>query len=173
MPFTPFHWGPALLIGMLLEKRINIPAIMIGSVIIDVWVTFLFFTGRYPHHGLLHTYLGASIAAVVVIISLLIARKRLKKITDGFLLQQQNYSLTSIALGAIIGTWSHVFLDSLLYPEMIPFWPFDGNPMLDLVPGSFVYIFAATCFLPGVGIYLYKFYFRLKKLPPAEIVVKD
>jgi membrane-bound metal-dependent hydrolase YbcI (DUF457 family) len=60
----------------------------------------------------------------------------------------------------VIGTYSHVLLDSLLYTEMNPFFPLLGNPFVGLLTGGFVY---SLCLVLGViGFFVYLFRVLLK-----------
>ena len=66
MPFTPFHWGPALLTGLLFPL-LDFSSLIVSSVAPDVegfYVTF--FRSSLPHHGLIHTYVAASIIGILV-----------------------------------------------------------------------------------------------------------
>ena len=36
MPFTPFHLGPGLLLGLLLLSYVDLPTFLLASVIVDV-----------------------------------------------------------------------------------------------------------------------------------------
>ncbi|TQD28360.1 hypothetical protein [Methanolobus vulcani] len=120
MPFTPFHLGPAFLLGELFEKKVNLFSILIGSIIIDVRATYCLFAGCRPLHGPLHTFLAATIVGLLIAWLIFSQRKWLQKITNKLRIEQ-SYSLNSIILGSIIGTWSHVLLDAPLYTDISPF----------------------------------------------------
>jgi membrane-bound metal-dependent hydrolase YbcI (DUF457 family) len=157
IPFTPFHLGPALLLGEVSEKRINMAAIMLGSIIVDVRAAYCLCTGCLPLHGPLHTYLGATLLALPVIIGIHYLGNPLAKLTSRLRLRQ-DCSLASITTGSIIGTWVHVLLDSFLYTEMSPLWTAGGNPFYGM-PGSFsVYLLCIACFIAGGFIYCYKIF---------------
>ena len=157
MPFTPFHLGTALFLGEIFEKRINMAAIMLGSIIVDIRATYCFFTGCQPLHGPLHTYLGATLLALLVVIGIYGGRHILEKITLR-LRMKQDYSLYSIIAGALIGTWSHVLLDSFLYTDIIPLWPLELNPFYGILSFSLVYSVCIGCFVLGSFIFFYKLY---------------
>ncbi|MBP2030214.1 hypothetical protein J2755_001148 [Methanohalophilus levihalophilus] len=155
MPFTPFHLGPALLLGEVFEKRVNMAAIMLGSIIVDARASYCFFTGCQPIHGPLHTYLGATFLAFLVVIGIYGERYSLEKVTSR-LRMKQDYSLYSIIFGALIGTWSHVLLDSFLYTDIVPFWPMALNPFYGLLISSAVYSLCIACFIFGSSICFYE-----------------
>ncbi|MGQ9623978.1 MAG: hypothetical protein ACUVT9_01250 [Candidatus Bathycorpusculaceae bacterium] len=68
MPFTPFHLGPALLLGLALFAVFDLPALLIASVIPDIepFYVMYFNVSGYPLHGFFHSYLGASILTFLV-----------------------------------------------------------------------------------------------------------
>lgn len=132
MPFTPFHLGPALLFGLLF--RLNVPAVLVGSVILDIEALYLLLTGADYLHGFFHSYLGASIVSLAL----------------GLLFKKT-------FLGFLAGTYSHVFLDSFLYPDMQPFWPAKVNPFLGLIGSGSIYGFSLLAFaVVAAGILLFK-----------------
>ncbi|MCK4634805.1 MAG: hypothetical protein KAT37_02940 [Candidatus Aenigmarchaeota archaeon] len=155
MPFTPFHLGPGFLLGLIFRRWVNLAAILVASVIVDVRATYCLFTGCYPLHGPLHTFLGATILSLAVIIGVYVFRDQLKRISDFFKIEQ-DYSLQSIAIGSLLGVWVHIILDTFLYPEMHPFWPVPGNPLVGIVGSNAVYGFCIAGFIIGGAILLFK-----------------
>ncbi len=156
MPFTPFHIGPALLISGLLGKRINVTAIILGSTVIDIRAAYFLFAGCLPLHGPLHTYLGATIFALIISAGVYSTKGIFQKITDTLDLVQE-YSIPVILSSSLIGTFSHVLLDSFLYTDIIPFWPLSSNPFLGLVEGVTMYNACTLAFFLSGGIYLYMY----------------
>ena len=139
MPFTPYHFGPALLLGILLFPFIDLATVMMASVVVDLEPLVVLFLGLpYPLHGFFHTYLGATIAALVLSAFVYPFRKYLNMIVSLFGLHQRS-SLRHIIGASFVGTFSHVFLDSLLYAEMNPFFPILGNPFVGLYSFAVVY----------------------------------
>ena len=62
MPFTPFHFGPGLLFGLLLLSYIDFPTFLLANVIIDIEpILVLSLKLNYPLHGILHSFLGGII----------------------------------------------------------------------------------------------------------------
>ena len=71
MPFTPFHWGPGLLFGLLLLGYMDLPTLFVSSVIVDVEpLLVLTLNLQYPLHGYLHTFLGGTILAFVLALAM-------------------------------------------------------------------------------------------------------
>jgi membrane-bound metal-dependent hydrolase YbcI (DUF457 family) len=156
MPLTPFHLGPAFFLGELFEKRVNLIPLLLGSIIIDVRAAYCLFSGCRPLHGPLHTFFSATLIACMLAWLVFSQRQWLQKVTERFRIIQ-TYSFTSILMGALIGTWSHVLLDSFLYTDIIPFWPLRANPLLGMAGPGVIYLICLLTFLPATGMYFYRY----------------
>ena len=162
MPFTPFHFGPALLLGMLLRPFIDLSAIFIASVILDLEpLVVLLFHLSLPLHGIFHTYLAATIIAIILAFVLWPFRGVLNSFVSIFGIHQES-TLRNLLLASFIGTYFHIFLDSFLYAEMNPFYPFLGNPFVGLVSSQVIYGFCvfsgALGFITYTGYIFYRHY---------------
>ena len=154
MPFTPYHLGPALLLGALLFPFVDLATIMMASIVLDLEpLAVIFLNLPLPLHGFFHSYLGASIAATTLSVSVYPFRSYLNKIVSLFGLYQSS-SFHHIFTASIIGTYSHVLLDSFLYVEMNPFFPLIGNPFFGVFLSSNVYIFCIILGLFGFFAYV-------------------
>jgi len=154
MPFTPFHWGPSSWIGLLLFKIFDFPTLLIASVIVDFEPFCVFvFNAPWPLHGFLHTFLGGSIVAILTAIILYSLRKPIKRVMAVFKLAQDS-SFKKILWTSFFGVYFHLLLDSFLYREMNPFYPFEGNPLLGLFSSPQIYLFCSVSFLVGILLYL-------------------
>jgi len=132
MPFTPYHWGPSLWIGLLFFRIFDFPTLLIASVIVDIEPFCVFFCNApWPLHGFLHTFLGGSIAAIFTAMICYFLKKPIKKVMSVFKLAQ-NSSFKKIIWTSFFGVYFHILLDAFLYEEMNPFYPIKGNPFLGL-----------------------------------------
>lgn len=148
MPFTPFHFGPGVLFGYPLRRRMDFITFLIANVIVDMRATLVFFgilSG--PLHGPLHTYLGAFALAVVLAVCVLLFSRRFPKIAQQ--VSSRPESVPAVALASIAGTWLHVTLDAILYPNMQPFYPLSGNPWYNIASSFAIYGLCALAFLIG------------------------
>ena len=60
MPFTPFHLGPALCLGIPLQKFIHAPTFILANVILDIEPLIVMLLRLfYPLHSYLHTFIAA------------------------------------------------------------------------------------------------------------------
>ena len=157
MPFTPYHLGPALLMGVIFFPFIDIIAILVGSIILDIEPFLILTIGSgQPLHGISHTYLVATIVALLTTGIIWALRGPLYEILSIFRINQEP-SIKKIGMSSILGTYSHVLMDSFLYPEMNPLFPILGNPFLGLVSAALIYQFCFYCGIAGLFVYLIRF----------------
>ncbi len=155
MPFTPFHLGPGLLFGLILFRYLDFPAFLIANVVVDVEPFLVLVFGlQYPLHCFFHSLLGASLVALVLAAAL----PRMSSYYEPLLSQSrlsQRLPKGRTLLASLLGVYSHVLLDSLLYADIRPFFPFDANPFLrsQFITGA-VYDFCVASFLLGAALYL-------------------
>src|SRR5262245_47731197 len=121
MPFTPFHFGPGALIHSAAPKHISFLAFCGANVLVEVEPLYYMLTDQYPIHRFFHTYIGATVAAAIVVAIFALARGVIPRLLDQ--LGLRTLSVRAVALGAIAGTYSHVVLDSLMHADMEPFAP--------------------------------------------------
>ena len=137
MPFTPFHFGPGALVHSAAPKHISFLAFCGANVLVDVEPLYFMLTHQWPIHRFFHTYVGATVAAAIVVGVFTLVRKLTPQL-----------SIRAVAVGAILGTYSHVVLDSLMHADLHPFAPFsDRNPLLGAV---FLNTLHGFCLLAGV-----------------------
>ena len=157
MPFTPFHLGSALLIGLLLLSYVDFATIMISSVIVDLEpLCIVVFRLQMPLHGFFHTYLGGTFLVILTAVAVYLLKGYLSKILACFRIQQSS-SFKNILYTSLFGVYFHILLDSFLYGEMNPFYPLTGNPFLGVLSSAAVYEFCTVSFIAGFILYIYKF----------------
>lgn len=170
MPFTPYHLGPALLIGVIFFPFVDIIAILVGSIILDIEPLLILTIGTgQPLHGISHTYLVATIVALLTTGIIWVLRGPLYEILSVFRIKQEP-SIKKIGVSSILGTYSHVLMDSFLYPEMNPLFPILGNPFLGMVSVAFIYQLCLYCGIAGLFVYLIRFILRPSTTEEAGLV---
>jgi len=157
MPFTPFHLGPALLIGLILFNYLDFPTFLIANIIIDIEpLTVLLMGLDSPLHGFFHSFIGGTIASIILTMIVLRVRKYVSPLMD-FFYREQDWTRRKILSASISGVYLHIFLDSFLYKDIRPFYPLRGNPLLSgWSMGFTVYYFCVFSAVAGLIIYLYK-----------------
>ena len=156
MPVTPFHVGPALLLGILVFPALYMPGLILGAVIVDI-EPFLYLSqgvGAHPH-GITHTYLGGAVVGVVLGLILFSLRKIINRLMKPIKLGQKS-SIGNIIASSVLGVYSHVLFDSFLYSDVEPLFPLKVNHVHEMFRWNEVYTFCIITLLLGFFAYLYK-----------------
>jgi len=166
MPLTPFHFGPGAVVKAVFPRRFSFSIFCAAQVITDLEPGYFLLRHEYPVHRWAHTFLGATgVAVLTVLIAGPFVRwfhRQLAEKTNGPFgkwLEVTDLSWTGMMGSALVGTLSHVLLDSFMHSDARPFAPFtSANPFLGVVSlgalhwgcvacglGAFV---CACCFAP-------------------------
>jgi len=142
LPFTPFHFGPALFLGVIFGY-LFLPVFLVSSVIADLEPLAVIVTGiDYPLHGFFHSFIGGSIAASLVYL----ASKKVWKKVDGKRLLAASFA----------GVYLHILLDAPLYSDIKPFFPIEANPFYAPEFSGATYAGCAALFLIGALLFAYR-----------------
>lgn len=135
MPFTPFHFGPGLLIKGLMPKRFSLTTFVAAQVAIDCETLYYMVSHQYPLHRGMHTFVGATSVGIATAGLALGLRKAFPRQVEELPLPlRAEAGKTSILLGGVIGGASHPFLDGIMHPDIHPFLPWtEANPLLDII----------------------------------------
>jgi membrane-bound metal-dependent hydrolase YbcI (DUF457 family) len=155
MPLTPFHLGPALLLGLFFLNYIDLPTFLIANVIVDLEPLFIIlFNLNLTHHQFLHSFLGGTIVALFLSGAMYKIRGILSPLLSFFKLQQ-NPTFWSILITSITGIYTHILLDSTVHRDIRPLYPLDVNPFLnsDLLSVLSVYMFCILSLIGGIIFY--------------------
>ena len=129
MPITPLHYPVAWGLSKL-DKRLNLPGLIVGSFIPDIEVPILiiFFHGVLPDHFILHSLIGAvTIGAFIstfvtvllypILVSMFFGVDRVK-------LNEVCRLTPVLVLSCMLGNLFHLLLDLLMHPFNPTLWPF-------------------------------------------------
>ena len=155
MPFTPYHLGPALFIGLLFLDFIDFPTFLVASVIVDVEpFLVLAFNLNYPLHGFFHSFLGGSLLAVPLALVMYKIRGKLSPVMSFFKLEQK-ISFKRIIAASLSGVYVNILLDSRMYTDIQPFYPSSYNPLLTtgVLAGLDSYVLCVWSFFGAAIIY--------------------
>ena len=155
MPFTPFHLGPGLLLGLLLLSFIDFPTFLVANVIVDVEpFLVLTFDLDYPLHGFFHSFLGGTLVALLLAVIMNGIRGFFSPLLSFFRLEQRSSS-RNILLASVTGVYLHIYLDSRMYLDIRPLYPLEVNPFFinTALPGLEEYMFCVWCFIGAAIVY--------------------
>jgi len=151
MPFTPFHFGPGLLIKAVIPIHFSFSVFALANAAMDVEPFYRMLRDDTQLHGASHTLLGAGIIGVGTALWGRIAIRRAWRLYERWNANAgRPFHITSRQawLGAMLGTFSHVLLDAVMHADTHPFLPLtDANPWLDLSCTEHVYL---GCVLAGM-----------------------
>lgn len=155
MPFTPFHFGPAILLGLLLLKYLDFPTFVAANIAVD-WRAFLVFFGLWPGplHSWQHSYIGAVALSIVLGGFMIYVRPYLEEFMEGFG-TPQSFSVRKIFLAAFAGTFLHVTIDAFHHPSMPTFLPLNVRPLYGLASTFEVRVFSFSCLLLSFPVYFW------------------
>ncbi len=156
MPFTPFHLGPGLAIGLPMRRHLHVPTFIAASVLVDVEPLLVLILGfDYPLHGYLHTFLLAVPAGLLIGLVLFGLERYLQPLYSALLLETESiYSLKSFLAAGALGTGLHVLLDTPLYSDITPFFPIMANPFYNPTLALEIYGLCVIAGLLGIVYYL-------------------
>jgi membrane-bound metal-dependent hydrolase YbcI (DUF457 family) len=154
MPFTPIHMGPGLLIKALLQSGFSLMVFGWTQVIMDIQPLIVLITGQGHLHGFTHTYLGAILLAIFSALS----GKYLSEIGLEFLGLSGDKPINMrwhvSFISAFIGSFSHVFLDSIMHTDVEPFYPIAfTNRLYGVISVSLLHKICLYSGLVGAAIY--------------------
>jgi len=148
--------GPGILLKGLMQGGFSLMVFGWTQIVMDIQPLIVLITGEGHLHGFTHTYIGASILAV------------LAALTGKYLSQIGLWRLgitpsmhTSIAwwvvfVSAFIGSFTHVFLDSVMHSDVQPFYPLTiNNPFLGIISVGMLHNICLYSGLVGAAIYYF------------------
>lgn len=138
MPFTPFHLGPGAAIKAVIPRHFSLFAFALTQVLIDLESLYNLVYRKWPVHAFFHTYVGATLVALAAVVlswfsfnSWLWRLNALLKLDEkSRIIFGQDIGWRPLALGAFIGAYSHVFLDSIMHADIEPLSPFSDLNVL-------------------------------------------
>ena len=156
MPFTPFHIGPGLAVKAVSGRYFSLMVFGFSQIAIDIEPVVRIIRGDAVIHGFTHTYLGATLVGIIsFVVGRPICQFLLKSWTPdpgspflSWLRGQELISWPAAVAGAFVGTYSHVFLDSIMHPDMRPLAPLsNANGLLQSISVGALH---TLCALSGV-----------------------
>jgi membrane-bound metal-dependent hydrolase YbcI (DUF457 family) len=116
MPITPFHFGPGAALYAIAPRHVSFLAFCAANVAIDVESLYNLVHGNAQVHAFFHTYVGATLAALALIAAFWLLRRAGLAWVPGLTLRR-------VSIGATLGAWSHVLLDSVMHADIQPLLP--------------------------------------------------
>jgi hypothetical protein len=155
MPITPLHFGISTLVALPLYRRVDVLLFLFANVVIDLEPLLVMVLDlNYPLHGYAHTFLGATLLAIISSQILYAGRAWLVPIYRWCEIAFVP-SRSRLLVSALLGCWFHVLVDAMIYHEMHPFFPYQGNPMHGHVSVDSMNLLTAFAFIPALILYIF------------------
>ncbi len=116
MPFTPFHFGPGLLVKGAAPRHVSLTAFVASQVAVDLEPLYFFLRGEYPVHRWLHTVWGAGLVGLVAGAALGALARRSALIPVPAL--RGELRMGAAIVGGLLGGVSHPLLDGLMHRDV-------------------------------------------------------
>lgn len=136
-----------------------------AQIVMDMQPLAVMITGEGELHGFSHTYVGATLLALFSALT----GKYLSEFGLDLLRVPGNHRSNNIGwkvtLGsAFIGTFSHVFLDSIMHLDVQPYYPFTGkNSMYSLMTMEGLHFLCIASAIIGAAAYFLVHYILDRK----------
>jgi membrane-bound metal-dependent hydrolase YbcI (DUF457 family) len=118
---------------------------------VDIEPLYYMITRQYPLHRFFHTYIGVSIviAGTVALLKTIIWYGKKASLPNSHGWQQ--VKLLQLLIGAMLGGYSHILLDSLMHADIRPLAPFsDSNQLLHILSLATLHWFCIGCAVFGL-----------------------
>ncbi|HEX3282474.1 MAG TPA: DUF4184 family protein [Pyrinomonadaceae bacterium] len=167
MPFTPYHFGPGLLVKGFAARWYSWTAFVVAQIVIDCETLYYLLRQQYPLHRTLHTFMGATIVGLATAATLIgskwLAEKAMPRLFSESRFRQPSIRSEATTLGLLVGGFvggaSHPLLDGIMHRDIRPFLPWSAsNPLLGLISIETLEIGCEMAGLVGLvllGIWLY------------------
>jgi hypothetical protein len=156
MPITPFHFGPGAAVHALAPQHVSFLAFCTTNVLIDFESLYNLINRHDQVHAFFHTYIGATSVVAATIALFFFLKWFSRKFWLPNILGWQALSARQVAIGAALGGYSHVALDSIMHLDIRPLSPMsNSNALLSLVSLStlhWVCVALGMVGMLGVGI---------------------
>ena len=127
MPITPFHFGLGAALHAASPRTVSFLSFCTTNVLIDLESLYNLVHHRHPVHAFLHTYAGATLAALGAITMFLALRWFASRFWLPDLFGWRSLGVKQVAVGAFLGAYTHVALDSIMHSDIAPFSPFSAS----------------------------------------------
>jgi membrane-bound metal-dependent hydrolase YbcI (DUF457 family) len=123
MPVTPFHFGPGAVLHAIAPQHISFLAYCSANVLIDIESLYNLINRRDPVHAFFHTYLGATLVTVGTVALFIALRSFAERYWLPNLFEWRSLTVRQVTIGAALGAYSHVVLDSMMHRDIRPLAP--------------------------------------------------
>ena len=165
MPFTTFHLIAGISVKSVFPRYFSFSTFAFSNIFIDSEVLYFLIITGVPYHRFFHTFIGASLIAIFVVIlckpiceyCLRIWNKTFKM--EKFTFFKTDLKITRFAAwsGALIGAYSQLILDSIMHSDISVFFPLtEYNGLHRIISVESLHDLCFMLFFIGIVIFVLK-----------------
>ncbi len=123
-----------------------------SQVLIDIEPGYRMIVGDLVIHGPSHTLGGA---AIIGMVATLAGKPISEHVLRAIRYPRPSMTWAAAAMGAFIGTFSHVLLDAVMHADMLPWSPIsDSNQLLGLISLTSLHLTCAVLGIVGAVVFI-------------------
>jgi len=122
VPFTPFHFGPGLLLKGAGPRHVSLTAFIATQVVVDLESLYFILRGEYPVHRWVHTVWVAG--AVGLAVGAAVGARARRWTTAAAPALRDDLGMGAALVGGLLGGVSHPLLDGLMHRDVRALRPF-------------------------------------------------
>ena len=155
MPFTPYHFGPSGLLGLIFKKWLDIPVFVLANVAVDIEVLVIRILGLgWPYHRYCHTLLFGMAVGIIWGIAAYPLRHLFGRIMRLIRLPYQT-GFWKMVVSGVLGVWLHIVIDSIYHWDVLMLWPSKAKPWFGLISPLQVKLVCVVCLLAALILYAF------------------
>lgn len=164
MPFTPFHFGPGLLVKAAIPDHFSLSMFALANVAMDVEPLYHMLHHDTQLHGTTHTVIGAGLIGVATALAgrrAICRAWQLYECRGTHAGKPFHITRTQGWVGALLGTFSHLAMDAVMHEDMRPLLPLtDANPWLIVSWTQDIYLGCVLTGMVGLTLLMIRAAFR-------------
>ncbi len=152
MPFTPLHMGAGIVVKAVMRSSFSLVVFGGSQIAIDIQPLVVMLTNKGELHGFSHTILGATLIGLFCgLVGRPIGELFLKLIREPKYLP---ISWRVSFVSAFIGTYSHIFIDSIMHSDVMPLSPFStASPLHGIISIEALHVWCLASAVVGGLVY--------------------
>lgn len=168
MPFTPYHFGPSVFVGLALRRWLDVPVFVLANVIVDIEVLVIAALGLgRPQHRYAHTLLIGACVGVIWAVAAYPARPLFERLMQVFHIPYET-SFYKMLVSGVLGVWFHVLIDSIYHWDVPMLWPSKAKPLFNIIPHDWIKPICVIFFFAALIPYVFAAKSYSKQIKPAE-----
>jgi len=168
MPFTPYHFGPSVFVGLALRRWLDIPVFVLANVIVDIEVLVIGALRLGWHrHRYAHTLLIGACFGIIWAVAAYPAHPLFEKLMQVLHIPYETNFWKMLASG-ILGVWFHVLIDGIYHWDIPMFWPSKAKPLFNIIPHDWVKPICVVFFCAALIPYAFAAKSYSKETTPTE-----